>query len=174
MKFMELLGIPPNARKVMQDPDFSPGDAIFLARLGFQIVTDPEGINAVNEETLVFNIGRYVFIDQRIMDRPWPAVYINMGHKGQLIKNRSQIAQRVRNWHHNKNGPPIDNWWDYKMRIVVIRKTYDHKEIPKISSIDDGMRITRLFWKKGGSGRKISVLCRRRKTRGVTFLSNRL
>lgn len=43
----------------MQDPDFSPGDARFLARLGFQTLNDPEGIEAVDEETLVFNVGGY-------------------------------------------------------------------------------------------------------------------
>ncbi|KAF7869914.1 hypothetical protein EAF04_004698 [Stromatinia cepivora] len=148
LKFIELLGIPPNARKVMQDPVFSPGDARFLARLGFQTVMDPEGIDAVDEETCVFHIGGYHFIDQRIMDRPWPAVYINMGHKGQLLHNRSKIAQRVRNWYHNEGGPPIENWWDEKKKIVAIRKTYDHREIPQISSISDGMICTRLFWRK--------------------------
>lgn len=132
----------------MQDPEFSPGDARFLAKLGFQTVMDPEGIDAVNEKTFVFQIGGYDFITRRVMDRPWPAVYIKIGHKGHLMENRSKIAQRVRNWHHNKNGPPIANWWDDKKRIVAIRKTYDHKEIPKISSIDDGMERTRVFWRK--------------------------
>ncbi|KAJ8060267.1 hypothetical protein OCU04_010608 [Sclerotinia nivalis] len=173
MKFMELLGIPPNARKVMQDPDFSPGDARFLARLGFQTVMDPEGIDAVDEKTFVFTIGGYNFIKQRIMDRPWPALLINMAHKGQLLENRSKIAQRVRNWYHDKNGPPIANWWDEKKKIVVIRKTYDHQKIPKISSIGNGMRSTRLFWRKEVVGGRFQCFVDAGRTRVVTFLSRR-
>ncbi|EDN99245.1 predicted protein [Sclerotinia sclerotiorum 1980 UF-70] len=67
MKFMELLEIPPNARKVMQDPEFSPGDARFLAKLGFQTVMDPEGIDAVNEKTFVFQIGGELWQSEKPM-----------------------------------------------------------------------------------------------------------
>lgn len=54
----------------MQDPDFSPGDKRFLTRCGFEVVDDPQGFEAVNEETLVFQVGGYNCMNQRIMDRP--------------------------------------------------------------------------------------------------------
>lgn len=46
------LEIPASGRKMLQDPDFTPGDARFLARLGFEIVMDPVGLNAINEGDL--------------------------------------------------------------------------------------------------------------------------
>lgn len=70
------LEIPASGRKIMQDPEFTPGDARFLARLGFETVMDPEGLNAINEETLVFQVGGYNYLDWRVMDGLWPAAYI--------------------------------------------------------------------------------------------------
>ncbi|TGO31510.1 hypothetical protein BHYA_0616g00020 [Botrytis hyacinthi] len=134
MKIMELLEIPPTARKVMQDPDFSPGDRRFLTRCGFEVVDDPQGFEAVNEETLVFQVGGYNCMNQRIMDRPWPAAFITMGG-GLILENRSKIVQGIRNWYRGEGRPPMDNWWDGKKKFVVIQKTYDYKQIPAISSI---------------------------------------
>ncbi|KAF7886111.1 hypothetical protein EAF00_010214 [Botryotinia globosa] len=151
MKIMELLEIPPTARKVMQDPDFSPGDKRFLTRLGFEVVDDPQGFEAVNEETLVFQVGGYNFMNQRIMDRPWPAVFITMGF---ILENRSKIVQGIRNWYRGEGRPPMDNWWDGKKKFVAIQNTYDYKEIPPISSIGTGMRFTKLFWRKEVVGGK--------------------
>ncbi|TGO50087.1 hypothetical protein BCON_0192g00140 [Botryotinia convoluta] len=91
MKIMELLEISPTARKVMQDPDFSPGDERFLTRLGFEVVDDPQGFEAVNEETLVFQVSGYNYMNQRIMDRTWPAVFIT-GGRGLILENRSKIV----------------------------------------------------------------------------------
>ncbi|THV50334.1 hypothetical protein BGAL_0155g00210 [Botrytis galanthina] len=151
MKIMELLEIPTTARKVMQDPDFSPGDKRFLTRCGFEVVDDPQGFEAVNEETLVFQVGGYNCMNKRIMDRPWPAVFIKMGL---ILENRSKIVQGVRNWYRGEGRPPMDNWWDGKKKFVAIQKTYDYKEIPTISSIGTGIRDTKLFWKKEEAGGK--------------------
>ncbi|KAF7911502.1 uncharacterized protein EAE98_011972 [Botrytis deweyae] len=151
MKIMELLEIPPTARKVMQDPDFSPGDKRFLTRCGFEVVDDPQGFEAVNEETLVFEVGGYNCMNQRIMDRPWPAAFITMGG---ILENRSKIVQRIRNWYRGEGIPPMDDWWDGKKKFVAIQKTYDYKEIPAISSISTGMRYTKFFWRKEVVGGK--------------------
>ncbi|KAF7910442.1 hypothetical protein EAE99_011216 [Botrytis elliptica] len=153
MKIMELLEIPPTARKVMQDPDFSPGDKRFLTRCGFEVVDDPQGFEAVNEETLVFEVGGYNCMNQRIMDRPWPAAFITMGG-GFILENRSKIVQGIRNWYRGERRPPMDDWWDGKKKFVAIQKTYDYKEIPAISSIGTGMRDTKLYWRKEVVGGK--------------------
>ncbi|KAF7947943.1 hypothetical protein EAE96_009013 [Botrytis aclada] len=153
MKLMELFEIPSSARKVMQDPDFPPGDKRFLTRLGFEVVDDPEGIEAINEETLVFQVGEYNCMNQRIMDHPWLAVFITRG-RGLILENRSKIVQGIRNWYRGKGRPPMDNWWDGKKKCVAIPKTYDFKDIPAISSIGTGMARTQIFWRKEVVGGK--------------------
>ncbi|TEY36329.1 hypothetical protein BOTCAL_0558g00070 [Botryotinia calthae] len=147
MKFMELLEIPSTARKVIQDPNFSPGDKRFLARLGFEAVNDPEGFEAINEESFVFQVGGYNFINQRMMDGPWPTVLIG-GNHSMILENRSKIIQGIRNWRRGEGRPPMDDWWDGKKKFVAIRKTYDYEDIPTINSIGTGMVDTRFFWRK--------------------------
>ncbi|KAM0146742.1 hypothetical protein ACHAPG_010966 [Botrytis cinerea] len=151
MKFMELLEIPSTARKVMQDPDFSPGDKRFLARLGFEVVNDPEGFEAVNEESFVFQVGGYNCINQRMMDGPWPAIFIG-GSSAMILENWSKILQGIRNWRRGEGRPPMNDWWDGKKKFVAIRKTYDYEDIPALRSIGTGMRNTRLFWRKEVEG----------------------
>ncbi|KAF7869915.1 hypothetical protein EAF04_004699 [Stromatinia cepivora] len=90
LKFIELLGIPPNAKKLVQDPDMSPGDERFLGKFGFQVVADPEGINAIDEGTLLFFIHGIDEITERIMDRPPPAMFISDRSLAvRMVKKRS-------------------------------------------------------------------------------------
>ncbi|KAI9644342.1 hypothetical protein NHQ30_007699 [Ciborinia camelliae] len=172
LEVMELLEIPQNARKVMQDPGFSPGDARFFERHGFQTLKDPEGINAVDENTLVFHVGGYDDIDRRIMDRPWPAMFINMWgdscNEGKIIPNKSKVRKGIKNWYiyslmgkrsvacdlsdeniasKNTLTQEVRIWCEDKKKIAMISEAYHVEKVPKIGKCD-GMRGTQLFWRK--------------------------
>lgn len=92
------------------------------------------------------------------MDRTWPAVYINTGNTANPVANKSKITQGIRNWYYGVGRPPMDDWWDGKKKTVTIRKTYAHKKIHRISSIDAGMWITQLFWRKEVVGGKFQII----------------
>ncbi|TEY36328.1 hypothetical protein BOTCAL_0558g00060 [Botryotinia calthae] len=166
LKFMEILEISPNARNVMQDPDFSPADARFFAKYGFETVLDPEGFNTINQETLVVQIGGYEFLDDRAMERHWPAVYIKMGFPfitgGHILENRNlfekQVWERLNNRERGSfkiifEKEKIKAWWEYKMRRAFMERSYSYKYIPKVG-ICDSMAFTQLFWRKASVGER--------------------
>ncbi|ATZ56009.1 hypothetical protein BCIN_12g05490 [Botrytis cinerea B05.10] len=166
LKLMEILEISPNARNVMQDPEFSPADARFFAKHGFETVLDPEGFNSINQETLVVQIGGYGFLDERAMEGHWPAVYIKMGFPfitgGHILDNRSlfekQIWERLNDRERGSfkslfEKEKVKAWWEYKMRRAFMKRSYSYKDIPKVG-ICDSMAFTQLFWRKTAVGER--------------------
>ncbi|ESZ90015.1 hypothetical protein SBOR_9598 [Sclerotinia borealis F-4128] len=185
LKLMEILGryfafnwlkmnantlaeIPPNARKAMQDPDFIRRDARFFAKFGLETVMDPQGFDAINEETLVFHVGGYRYIDERAIDRPWPAMFINIWKlydEGKILLNKSKVRKAILRWFNTMRGKPqpttqrtdtpskfnareeIRIWWQDKKRIAKIRETYQVEKIPKVGTCDS-MSQTQLFCRK--------------------------
>lgn len=127
-------GIPKDAKKVFQDPAVTPGDEAFLERLGFQVVTDPEGINAIDGETLLFYIRGYDFITERIMDRPRPAMFIS---------DRSLEVRVDRN-----RDKPITQ--EEEELATTMSTLFESKKIPKIGK-GEGMNIANLYWRRRAS-----------------------
>ncbi|KAM3066908.1 hypothetical protein ACMFMF_009959 [Clarireedia jacksonii] len=76
LELLELLRISPSSRKVIQDPEFTSRDARFFAKHGFQTVEDPEGIEAIHSETLLFYAGGQNQLTLSVMGRPKPAMFI--------------------------------------------------------------------------------------------------
>ncbi|RAL61060.1 hypothetical protein DID88_010401 [Monilinia fructigena] len=131
LKFIQLLGIPQNAKKIIQDPALSPGGARFLDRFSFQIVTDPEAINAIDGETLLFYIRGYDMITERIMDRPRPAVFIS---------DRSIEVQVDRD-------EDVRSVGQKNRATIVMRKLFDSEKVPRIGE-GDGMVEASLYWRR--------------------------
>ncbi|APA13198.1 hypothetical protein sscle_10g079680 [Sclerotinia sclerotiorum 1980 UF-70] len=88
LKFIELLGVPSNAKKLIQDPDMTPRDQIFFS--------DPEGINAIDEGTLLFLVNGYNEITERIMDRPPPAILISDRSLAARMQEKRSVREKTR------------------------------------------------------------------------------
>ncbi|KAG4024987.1 hypothetical protein MFRU_075g00090 [Monilinia fructicola] len=131
LKFIELLGIPQNARKLIQDSALTPGDARFLDKFGFQVVTDPEAINAIDGETLLFYVWGYDTITERIMKRPRPAMFIS-DRSLEVRVNRDQDMRSIG----QKNRATI-----------AMRKLFDSEKVPEVGE-GGGMMEVNLYWKR--------------------------
>lgn len=143
---------------------------------------DPEGIDAVDGNTFVFHIGGYRFIDQRVMDRPWPAMYLNTWgwpeNKGLIVPNESKVRNGIKNWYKDLMGKKRQKsyrydeddakrgfwnlgvwreeakiWWMDKMRVAMIREAYDVKEFPNVGKFE-GIRRSQIFWRKEEAARR--------------------
>ncbi|CAD6446306.1 c280cdab-c9aa-4610-b1c7-946a5a84363a [Sclerotinia trifoliorum] len=95
-KFIGLLGIPLNAKKLIQDPVMTPGDQIFFGKFGFQAVVDPEGINAIDEGTLLFLVNGYDEMTYRIMDCPPPAMSISDRSLAVRLQQKRSVIEKTR------------------------------------------------------------------------------
>ncbi|KAB8298023.1 hypothetical protein EYC80_001795 [Monilinia laxa] len=131
LKFIQLLDIPQNGQKIVQDPALSPGDARFLDRFGFQVVTDPEAINAIDGETLLFYVRGYDMITERIMDRPRPAMFIN---------DRSLEVQLNRDEDARSAGQK-------DRATIAMRRLFHSEKVPRIGE-GDGMMEVSLYWRR--------------------------
>ncbi|TGO21474.1 hypothetical protein BPAE_0217g00060 [Botrytis paeoniae] len=170
LKLMEILEISPNARNLMQNPEFSPADAIFFANYGFETVLDPKGFNSINEETLVVEIGGYGYLEERAMEGHWPAAFIKMaipfstrdhilerkGESSNQIWNRPNVRKRgsLKSFFEKEK---VKIWWEYKLRRAFMKRSYSCKDIPKVG-ISHGMIATQLFWRKAAVGKRCDCI----------------
>ncbi|KAF7910443.1 hypothetical protein EAE99_011217 [Botrytis elliptica] len=166
LKFMEILDISPNARNLMQDPEFCPRDARFFAKYGFETVLDPEGFDSINEETLVVHIGGYDFIDRRAVESHWPAAHINMGFpfftRGHILQNKSKFEKKIWKWLFGTRRDSFKSlfrkedvkaWWEYRMERALMTRSYSWRDIPEVG-ICDGMAMTQFFWRRAVVGER--------------------
>ncbi|KAJ8060265.1 hypothetical protein OCU04_010606 [Sclerotinia nivalis] len=157
LKFIELLGILSNAKKLIQDPAMTPGDEIFFRKFGFQAVADPEGINAIDEGTLLFFIHGMDEITERIMDRPPPAMFISDRSLAVRMHQKRSVRQKMR-------------------ETLAMKNLFASQRIPRIRGWR-GMWGINLYWRRAakrktlkgkfiGAGVKIALACLGKKNGG--------
>ncbi|KAF7947944.1 hypothetical protein EAE96_009014 [Botrytis aclada] len=151
LKLMEILEISPNARNLMQDPEFSPRDARFFAKYGFQTVQDPEGFNSINGETLVVEIGGYEFLEDRAMEGHWSAALIKMGlpfsNRGFILEKKRESSNQI--W----DQPNGTNRGSMKALFKKEKVKNCCKDIPEVGTCHS-MMATQLFWRKAAVGER--------------------